>query len=58
MGQTVYCPAISKTFQGVTKKFYSTLSRKLERTILFQCYFIVSRPEFTENVCKYNANHF
>ena len=23
MGQTVYCPAISKTFQGVTKKFFT-----------------------------------
>ena len=36
------------------KTFYETLSRIPERTILFQCYYIPS--EFTENVCKYNAN--
>ena len=43
MGQTVLSrdTDLSKAFQGVTKKLiYGTLSRILERTILFQCYCI------------------
>ena len=54
MGQTVLSrdTDLSKAFQGVTKKLiYGTLSREQYCSNV-----IVFRSEFTENVCKYNAN--
>ena len=57
MGQTVLSrdTNLSKTFQGVTKKIFTELYRGYLRQ-QYCSNVIVSRSEFAENVCKYNAN--
>ena len=57
MGQTVLSrdTNLSKTFQGATKKLFTKLCRGYLRK-QYCSNVTVSRSEFTENVCKYNAN--
>ena len=57
MGQTVLSrdTNLSKTFQGVRKKLFTEPYRRYLRE-QFCSNLIVSRFEFTENICKYNAN--
>ena len=57
MGQTVLSrdTNLSKTFQGVTKNLFTELYRGYLRE-QYCSNVIISRSEFTENVCKHNAN--
>ena len=57
MGQTVLScnTSLSKTFEGARKSFLRNLVEDTwENNIVFDV--IISWSEFTENVCKYNAN--
>ena len=57
MGQTVLSrdTNLSKTFQGVRKKLFTEPYRGYLRE-QYCSNVIVSRSEFTENVCKYRTN--
>ena len=57
MGQTIlsHDTNLSKTFQGVTKQLFMELYRGYLRE-QYCSNVIVSQSEFTENVCKHNAN--